>query len=661
MSRKKLRNERPRAFWGAAIGGLVGGVMNMFSSNSAANAQVKAAQAQAQAQIQGARIQADAINQQTKSNETLQKESMALQKSQWNESKRMQERLAMNNAMQAGQLAEDERKRAGMIVAKKGVVVNNRNRKYSLWGGDSKLQVTDGGYLQTLGVTPDGLVVKEAIGNDHEHYHKTRGGKYKSGVGLKLRNGQEIEVEGNQNSSVGELVVETPNDIIALSKHSIKGYNPTKDVLYNGQHPLVAANIQENIKQQYGIDNDDTEIAKFGACRKLRNGGRKKAFLGLNNFTGTDWGSLAGSGINMLGSLAGGLIQTGANNKAAGILTDANNQATRYLVDAYTRMNGIDMSELSKEDYEAPNIIAAVAPTYVNRNPELVGINRDTRAQAKRISRSTLSSAAAQNRIQNVVSRVQDAKSKIYADVANQEQQYRRATNSEINQVNIKNAENQIAANREYNSARLNLLQYNNNIENSKIAGIANAQASNLTQNASINASTATANAQTRANMLSSIGNTLSDTINTIGTNYASYMQQLQKGSLSEQVSARMEHNSPNDRMELKRIASLASTPQEMKDNINSWLYQHGYSTASPSTNNTYNSQQSLFGKNYANSFSEQILGQYSNKLGNNIPMYKSSLSPIYSKYPINGTDLEKIIALNKLSRLNFGNIYTNF
>ena len=62
-----------------------------------------------------------------------------------------------------------------------------------LRGGNMPFRVLDGGGVLPVGVTPEGYELYSIAGNDHEHYHKTRGGKNKTGVGIKFANGAVVE------------------------------------------------------------------------------------------------------------------------------------------------------------------------------------------------------------------------------------------------------------------------------------------------------------------------------------------------------------------------------------------------------------------------------------------------------------------------------------
>lgn len=563
--KRKLRNAgRDKKFWGGLIAGAANLVGSLFGSKKNSDAQVEAAKMQADATLQSAKINADAIKEQTTRNVEMGEKTLAMQDKQYQDMKATTERNTVNNLLAHSQLSNEERnKMSRMTYAKKGAIVP----KYSLRGSDSKLKVTDGGYLKTIGITPEGYTIKEAIGNDHEHYHTTPSGKRKSGVGLKLRNGSEIEVEGNQNSPVGELVVETPTDVIALSKHNLKGYNPAKDVLYNGQHPLVAANIQENIKDAYDIDDNDK--AKCGTVKRLRCGGRKKALNGLfGDWTNNDWGNVASAGFNILGNLGGALFANNGADKAAHTLIDANNVSANYLVDAYDQMHGIDLSFINKDSYKAPHLIASVAPAYINRRPEIESIDRDTRRQIKNIRNNTISSAAANSKINTIVDNAQAQKDKIYASVDNEEQRYKQENLKTINAVNMKNAELEVESNKEYNNLMLEGLKFNANIDNAKLAGKAQVLANANTNNAQIMGNLKTAVAGNWGGFVNSLGQSIGNAISTISENHASYKDALSGADLTGRVDAAILNGSKNSIEFLENVYNSSSTPKELKDRI---------------------------------------------------------------------------------------------
>lgn len=434
--------------------------------------------------------------------------------------------------------------------------------------------VTDGGGVIPLGVTPEGYDLYEIVGNDHEHSHKAQGGKNKTGVGFKFLNGAIIEGEGNQNTNQGELLLVTPNDAQFISKHSIAGFNPARAVL-SGMNPSQAFMTQEIIKAQKGLDDSgkinnkrrmklaggpsilnnetsaisngpdfsvdtiaptatgvayiiqnnaetnknnvnygtkpDYSVAKCGTSvrKKLSCGGRPKAKDG-------GW-YLTGAGINTLGNLGGAWITQNGNNAAMRYISAANTQAAGLISDAYRQMTGIDLNSIKKEDYAAAHAMAAVRAPIVNINPELAQVERARQRRVDAINRNTLSSAAKLNSLARAESDAYDQRSILYGKAQQQAEQIKQGNVERITQVANENANRDTKANKEWANAYLNAMQYNNNIENEKLAGIAQAQANALTGNAQIAASTSQANAQSWgsaiANSAQGVGNAIESNI----------------------------------------------------------------------------------------------------------------------------------------------------
>lgn len=221
-----------------------------------------------------------------------------------------------------------------------------------------------------------------------------------------------------------------------------------------------------------------------------------------------------GAGVTGLGNIAGALITNWGNNRAANILSDAYNKAGQITADAYRQMHGIDMSSINREDYAAQHYMPAVRSYYYNANPELTTINRTASARRRAIGRNTLSSAAMLSRLGKVDAEAADLRNKVYADKYNREEQVKQSNLQAINEAAAKNAELDTQANQQYASAYLNLLQYNNDIENQKLAGIAEAQSNGLINSAGARASSRQANASAWSNALAQsalgFGNTIS-------------------------------------------------------------------------------------------------------------------------------------------------------
>ena len=529
MSRIRLKcggKPRRKAFFGSD--GAIMAAATLAAAGITAGATALAAKSQSKAIVDSAKTQAQSIKDQTINSNNLQKEQLAFTRSQNQENRQQQQDIQTTLQLMAGQENMNDRMEKNKMQVKLGGKPKRRSITAPFYGG-GKFQVTDGGGVIPLSVTPEGYGLYELYGNDHDHYHKTSSGKNKTGVGIKFNDGSVVEGEGNQNTNQGELLYVTPNDAMFISKHSIDGFNPTQAVM-NGVHPIQAFAIQEAIKDAQGLNDDGSKskrrslkrmlggptqnleqvnmtqnpnngtasvaggviyginnktaspveepqynnaIAKHGGRIHLKCGGRKKAA----------WGDYAGATYNAAGNVLGAGISTWGNMWAANRLGKAYREAGGILADAYSQMHGIDMSELKMEDYAAPHTLAVIRDSNnVSYDPQRERIRRNIASERREINRGTLSSAARQQRLSASNDRMLQRMSEIDATENNAKEAIRQGNAERITQTAQDNADRDVQARKDYANQRLSLLQYNNNIENAKIAGMAQARADALTQ-----------------------------------------------------------------------------------------------------------------------------------------------------------------------------------
>lgn len=529
MSRIRLKDggkPRHKALFGAD--GAVMAAATLAAAGITAGATAAAAKSQAKAMVENAKTQAQSIKDQTTNSNNLQKEQLAFTRSQNQENRQQQQDIQTTLQLMAGQENMNDRMERNKMQVRLGGKPKRRSITAPFYGG-GQFQVTDGGGVIPLSITPDGYGLYELYGNDHEHYHKTSGGKNKTGVGIKFNDGSVVEGEGNQNTNQGELLYVTPNDAMFISKHSIGGFNPTQAVM-SGIHPEQAFAIQETLKDEKGLNDDGSKskrrslkrmlggltqypeqvnmtqnpnngtgavaggviygvnsqttspveelqynnvIAKRGGRVSLKCGGRRKAA----------WGDYAGATYNAVGNLLGSGISTWGNMWAANRLGKAYNEAGNILADAYSQMHGIDMSELKMEDYAAPHTLAVIRDANnISYDPQRERIRRNSASERREINRGTLSSAARQQRLAATNDRMFQRISEVDATENNARESIRQSNAERITQTAQANADRDVQARRDFGNQRLSLLQYNNNIENAKIAGMAQARADALTQ-----------------------------------------------------------------------------------------------------------------------------------------------------------------------------------
>ena len=281
--RRKLRNVRPKAIFGLPEAGAtlaaagIQAAATITGAGIGAAAQAAAANQQADSIQRQAEEQARALEQQNENNNRLQEKQVEIQKETSNKIADAITTNQMNLQMLAGNESAKERAAEGRIMVKRGGNIKKRMRNggynptVPLTGGyNMPFEVTDGGGVAYQGSTPEGYDLYEILGDNHEHRHKTRSGKYKTGVGFRFANGGIVEGEGNQSTSQGEYLLVTPDNGYFISKHTINGINPA--VLINqGMHPVDAYNIQEAAKGR-----------KASFAKRLRCGGRVKALYGID-------------------------------------------------------------------------------------------------------------------------------------------------------------------------------------------------------------------------------------------------------------------------------------------------------------------------------------------------------------------------------------------
>ncbi|MBO7692999.1 MAG: hypothetical protein J6Y28_09775 [Acholeplasmatales bacterium] len=585
--KRKLRSQRPKALLGAD-GALMAAAIALQTANDTANTilNVQQAKQNARTTTQNARLQADAIDrqaqaqtramaQQNENNNALQQKIIEANKENFEDQTNVLRDMNLNMAMEQGRQNTETRREAAKLIVKHGGSVRRKLRSAKsspVEGNNMPFIVTDGGGVIPIATTPEGYDLYEIVGNDHEHYHKTRGGKYKSGVGFKFANGGTVEGEGNQRSSTGELVLVTPDDALFISKHSIKGFNPTNAVM-RGMHPVKAFNVQESLKngnnsnkvfiaayggniydQQPGITTDTvqqrTKLLGMPNNEDIVNGGynilngqfnstdlsrtnvmkarrgcsikRTKAIDG-KGIKQLGWTSL---GANTLGAIGGTVANilgnkwiTSANNEAADILGQAYDTAGSQMAAAWRNRKGIDESIISDDDYRYDPAVAVIRTARVNKNAELEGLNRQERNELNLATRGTLSSAKRNILRDKIADKYNALRSNIYQQLANESEQIKQSNAQMLNQMSAQNAELAQRSRQARSEARLNLARYNNDIVNENIMGAADAETSALLNKTGVQASTLQANANSRASMASNIANTWNNALqSSIGT-----------------------------------------------------------------------------------------------------------------------------------------------
>lgn len=314
--RKKAKCGRKKALFGSQEAATLAAAGITAAATAAAakmssDATKNAADAQVDAQKSAAQKQADAITKQSDLAKQSQLESQEFIKEQNERNRQLQQDIQLQLQMLTGQQNNNDRLEASKLVVKNGGKTKSRfSLRGSYDGNNIPFKVTDGGYVVPVAKTAEGFNLFEIKGNDHEHYHKTSGGKNKTGVGIKFADGNVVEGEGNQNTNQGEYMLQTPDGAYFISKHSVAGFNPAKAV-NEGMHPLIAFNIQEQQKYMNGITDSGKKVSSPVKGNKKLAGGVMPTVYTMYNQTGPQLG------VDTIGDTAVGSAYTVNHRKLA--------------------------------------------------------------------------------------------------------------------------------------------------------------------------------------------------------------------------------------------------------------------------------------------------------------------------------------------------------
>lgn len=211
----RLRGERPKAFWGA----LVGGAMNLIGSAISSKSQARAIRRQIEAQKEAARTQLELAN-----NSNLAS--------------------TLNSYVTATRSYNDE---------------DDYNLKYRLGGnkrlGSNRIYITDGGNAAKIG--SDIYLLR---GGSHEQTNETG----QTGIGINV-GGNEIEAEG------GEVAQKKNGALRIFSTQPIldNGMSPAQAIM-NGANKDKVFNAQQQFKRIHHLSDDGNKLRNGGLTSKDR-------------------------------------------------------------------------------------------------------------------------------------------------------------------------------------------------------------------------------------------------------------------------------------------------------------------------------------------------------------------------------------------------------
>lgn len=222
----------------------------------------------------------------------------------------------------------------------------------------------------------------------------------------------------------------------------------------------------------------------------------------FSDWTAGNTVDLIGSGIGALGNIGGALITASANRSAARTVADAQNRAANLMADAYRSLTGIDMNSIRKEDYAAAHAMPVLQAPVSFAQQGISKIDRSLQRTLANAGKYSTSGASAQERMSRAEVNAQDARNEVYSEDQKQMQNIRQANAERVSRAAELNAQLDTQANKEYASAYLNALQYNNDINNQKILGAAGALSEGAVNSANTMSAAQTSNAQAWANAI---------------------------------------------------------------------------------------------------------------------------------------------------------------
>ena len=569
VKRKKLRNQRPKALFGAD--GAIMAAATLAAAGIQAAAQYATGKQGADAALEGAKRQADALAQQNENANKLQTEMMQFTKDQNDQSRQVIKDNQMNLQLLAGAQSMRDRREQSKTIVKYGGSKRRRLMDIAssfLQGGNMPFRITDGGGVIPIGQTPEGFDIYKIYGDSHKEYHKSRGGKYKSGVGFKYPDGSEIEGER------GEIAINTPNNMYFLSRHTRHGFNPAKAV-ESGMSPQYAYDIQETYKDIDGIDSEgnytppvERRYASLGGGvlpyyntsipndiytimpgatsvafeqaqmnnrrNSFKNGGNvKQKIASLNNRR-----KLAGGGffnqwyaspiISGVGNFLGAGLSALGTGLGASYMNKRIGEATDVLANAYRNLKGVDINEVFGDNFNASFEQGAYMPalrsSYYSADPWLEEVHRNMRRVQGAVGNTTGSTAAQLNRLSSANANAATEAGKIYANKANIEEQNKQQQMQAINEAAAHNAQLKIEGIKNKTGILADLAKFNAGIANEGTLGEAETIASGKMQQG-----------QVRSNMWQGIANSLGSAITQTGLGFANalYNDNIRKDNLT--------------------------------------------------------------------------------------------------------------------------------
>ena len=389
------------------------------------------------------------------------------------------------------------------------IMVNTPNNAYFISkhsiAGFNPAKMTIGGMhpLQAYAIQEQ-LKAANGISDDGKHNStpvekKLLGGEPNSLYAMYNQIGPQMGVDAVGDTTVG-VASQFTNEKRSLKcggKTRRKANNGLKWNWNTGKWEGSVAN--DNIKVPYAPGKQPSSTTTNTSTRG-NSATRSKGFF--SNWTAGNTVDLIGSGIGALGNIGGALITASANRSAARTVADAQNRAANLMADAYRSLTGIDINSIRRENYAAAHAMPVLQAPVSFAQQGISKIDRSLQRTLANAGKYSTSGASAQERMSRAEVNAQDARNEVYSEDQRQMQNIRQANAERVSRAAELNAQLDTQANKEYASAYLNALQYNNDINNQKILGAAGALSEGTVNSANTMSAAQTSNAQAWANAL---------------------------------------------------------------------------------------------------------------------------------------------------------------
>ena len=375
---------------------------------------------------------------------------------------------------------------------------------------------------QINGITDDGKKTNSPVENNK----KLAGGLIPNIYNMYNQTTPKLETDTVGDTVVGVAYASQDKNKMKCGgkKRTLKCGGKVRKKAYNGYLKLFVPSYNFN------SNNGFTNVESIGQ-NMLNPTLTKPSIISNNNksittkSSGSFWNNigadLMGAGISSLGNIGGAWITSNANRYAANKLAEAYNTSADLLADAYRNLKTIDLSSIKREDFRAAHAMPALQAPISQSAAPIAAINRQLQRRLSNAGKYSASSAAAQNRMASAEVDAQDTKNKVYSADQEQMQKIRQGNAERVTQAAMQNAQLDTEANKQFSNAYLNLLQYNNDIENQRLLGAAGALSEGATNAAGAIANAHTANATAWNNAMVNSGQSFANTLSAMATRKA--------------------------------------------------------------------------------------------------------------------------------------------